>query len=401
MKRRILFVEGSRDGTVGGSHVCLLRMLANLDRGRFEPTALFHADHHIAGELRAMGVAVLVLPAEAPLRLASFLEGRVPAGRFLSSVLLPAQKLANFTWHFLRPAIAHARFLNAYGFDVVHLNNSVNTNHDWMLAARLAGARLISHERGISERMSRTSRFLARWIDRHICMSKQIRDALIGNGVRPERATVVYDGIDPRQTRPERGAVEVRAALGVPGGAPVIGVVGNVKRWKGQETVVRATGVLVATWPDLRCLLVGGAVPGDSYPQELKRLARDLGIERNVVFTGFQERPADLMNAMDVVVHSSITPEPFGMVNIEAMALRKPVVATRMGGPTEIFDDGRNGYLVEPADPNRLAEVLSLLLADPELRTRVGALAYDDVTERFTIASTLRGIERVYDEVCG
>ena len=71
---------------------------------------------------------------------------------------------------------------------------------------------------------------------------------------------------------------------------------------------------------------------------------------------------------MDVVVHSSIQPEPFGMVNLEAMFMKKPVVATNMGGPTEIFNDGEDGILIEPGNPVLLAQKISVLLDNPEVR---------------------------------
>jgi glycosyltransferase involved in cell wall biosynthesis len=223
---------------------------------------------------------------------------------------------------------------------------------------------------------------------------------LVRDGVAMARTTVVYDGIDVGQMCPDRDPEVVRSAYGIPRGAPVIGIVGGVKRWKGQHVVVRATAKLAAMWPDVRCLVVGSGVPGETYFEELLQLSRDLGLERNVIFTGFEPRPADLMNAMDVVVHASITPEPFGLVNIEAMALRKPVVATRIGGPIEIFDDGRDGLLVAPSDPAALAERLATLLADPVLRRRIGESARTKVEEKFTMGDTVRAIESVYDEVC-
>jgi len=399
IKRRILYVEGCRDGSVGGSHISLLRLLSNLDRKRYEATVLYYDDHYVADLVRKLDIAVIVLPREAPSQLASRLPPGRPGSRALSMALLPMQKLFNFAWHFLRPALVHALLLRTGRFDLVHLNNSVNSNHEWMLAARIARVPLVSHERGAGGPLSRSSLWLAGWAKRHICVSTHIRDALVANGLGADRVVVVYNGLDPGEVRVRREAREVRTEFGIPDAVPVIGVVGNVKRWKGQEVVIRATALLAERWPTLRLLLVGLAAPDDPYPEELARLTRELRIEDRVIFTGFQEHPADFMNAMDVVVHSSITPEPFGLVNIEAMYLGKPVVATRLGGPIEIFDNGRNGFLVDPENPRALADQLAALLSDPVLRKRVGEVAHATVMKRFTIAQTLRGVAGVYDEV--
>jgi glycosyltransferase involved in cell wall biosynthesis len=103
---------------------------------------------------------------------------------------------------------------------------------------------------------------------------------------------------------------------------------------------------------------------------------------------------------MDVVVHSSIEPEPFGMVNLEAMYMKKPVVSTNIGGPTEIFSDGEDGILIEPGNPALLAQKISVLLNDPELRSRMGQKANEAVISRFNISDTIHNIENAYKEMC-
>jgi glycosyltransferase involved in cell wall biosynthesis len=314
----------------------------------------------------------------------------------LSPLLVPLQKSVNFVWFFLRPSVRYARFLKSKSIDIVHLNNSINTNHDWMLAARMARVRLVSHERGISENLSRSSRLLGGSADALVCISSKIRETLLRHGLSAEKAVVVHNGIDTQRVRPAQEPERLKSLLGIGTGDPVIGVVGNIKQWKGQETAVRATAILKRTWPGIRLLLVGGASEDDPYLAHLNKIIRELSVERNVIFTGFQENPADYINAMDVVVHASIEPEPFGRVNIEAMFLNKPVVSTNIGGPTEIFEDDRNGFLIDPGRPDLLAEKLSLLLSDPELRRRIGMRAHETVMERFTITRTVREIEGIY-----
>ena len=116
---------------------------------------------------------------------------------------------------------------------------------------------------------------------------------------------------------------------------------------------------------DIRFMVVGGAILGweGSYPDDLRRLAADLGIADRVHFAGHQADVHPWYDALDVVVHASFG-EPFGLVLVEAMALGKPLVATKLGGPLEIVEDGTSGLLVPPGDPERLAEAVERILAD-------------------------------------
>lgn len=398
---KILFVEGCKDGTVGGSHTSLLSLAAHLDRERFHPAVVFYDDHGVAAELRALGIETHILRKPVLLNFQALAHGVSPSLTRAGAALLPLQKALNGVFVVLRTAVGYARFLRKAGVDIVHLNNSVNTNHEWILAAKLVGARVVSHERGINEHVARTAKVLGKALDRMICASEAIRQSLAKQGFNRDNMLVVYDGIDPSRLQAGRSLQQVRSAYGLTDADPVVGVVGTIKRWKGQETVVRATALLKKRWPGVKCLLVGGTVEGDTYKSELERAIDELGIRGSVIFAGFQHNPPDLVQVMDVVVHSSIEPEPFGMVNLEAMYLGKPVIATDLGGPREIFEDGKDGFLVEAGNPAVLAQAVSTLLGDPGLRERIGRSARASVLRKFRLADTVRQVEQAYDEVLG
>lgn len=397
--KKILYVEGCRDGTVGGSHTCLFSMVANLDRQMYSPVVIFYDDHGVAAKLRNIGIETHIFRKVAPLDFRLMLKNAIPSLKRITPVLLPLQKSLNFIFSFIRPALLYACYIKRNGIDIVHLNNSINSNHDWMVAAKLSGVKIISHERGINEKIFRTSRYLGNKIDLLICVSKAISYPLIKHGFTDSKIRVIYDGIDFSRIKIRTGPEKIKEEYGLKNDDPVIGVVGNIKAWKGQETVIRATGILKNVWPGIKCLLVGGTIDGDPYKEKLEQIIVELHIEENVIFTGFQDNPADFLNVMDVVVHSSIQPEPFGMVNLEAMYMKKPVVATNMGGPTEIFNDGEDGILIEPGNPVLLAQKISALLDNPEVRDRIGQKAHEDVIARFNISDTVRRIEEAYEEI--
>lgn len=361
---------------------------------------MFYDEHAIAGALRTAGIEVHVLPNQLPADFSAGLRRLAPSLASLAGALRPFQRAYNFIWHFFGQVLSCVRLIHRWRVDIVHLNNSLNSNHEWMVAAKLGGVRAISHERGISERLSRTSIVLGRRLDAIVCVSEVTKAPLLRQGLNAERISVIYDGLDTNHFAGQASTGRVREEYGLPSGAPVVGVVGNIKHWKGQEVMIRATSILAESWPDIRCLLVGGFNGDDEYKRRLDTLIHDSGLHGNIIFTGFQERPWDFIGAMDVVVHSSIEPEPFGMVNLEAMYMKKPVVSTTIGGPAEIFEHGTTGVLIAPGDPKVLAEAVAHLLSDPGTRTRLGEAAHDAVVRRFRIDDTVRKLESLFERVC-
>ena len=153
-------------------------------------------------------------------------------------------------------------------------------------------------------------------------------------------------------------------------------------------------------FPTSRAFIIGEATPRDvAYREELLNLSQELGITDRVVFTGFRAEVGELIQILQVVVHASIQPEPFGRVIVEAMAMKKPVVASMAGGPVEIIENGRNGLLVPPGDHVQLAAAITGLLADPLAAARIGEQGYRDAKSRFSAPAHAEAMKRLYQEV--
>lgn len=186
----------------------------------------------------------------------------------------------------------------------------------------------------------------------------------------------IHLGIDLTKIRASTGSgAAVRRTHGW-GEAPLVGIVGRLEQWKGQDVFLRAVARIATAHRSARFIVVGGAVLGweGDYPQRLRRLATELGIADRVEFVGHQDDVYPWFDALDVVVHAS-TGEPFGLVLVEAMALGKPVVATAAGGPTEIIEDGVSGVLVPPGDHEAMAVAIDGVLTDDGSRRSLGEAA--------------------------
>jgi glycosyltransferase involved in cell wall biosynthesis len=190
---------------------------------------------------------------------------------------------------------------------------------------------------------------------------------------RPQR--VVHPGIDLDRFDPGRlpPSGEVRRALQLPDG-PLVGFCGRLQRWKGPHVLVEAMPAVLEAIPDARCVIVGGRHELEpDYPDYLRRLIADRGLDGRVLLAGLQQDVPRWMHAMDVVALPSDS-EPFGITAVEAMAMGKPVIATDSGGPRETITSGVDGLLV-PADAGAVAGAIVDCLRRPELAARLGTAA--------------------------
>ena len=191
--RRILYVEQNTDGTVGGSHYCLLDTIRHLDRNRFDPLVVFYREHPLLEEFRCL-CPVFFLPehpgVDVVSRLPAALERFHPIPRLF-------QKGVNLFRCVLPSYLRKVRFLRAHRIDLVHLNNAVNRGYDWVLAGNTVGVKCVTHNRGPS-RLSRSDKLFVRRFDAVVSIAAFLRDELGRRGIgRTERSIVINDGIDP------------------------------------------------------------------------------------------------------------------------------------------------------------------------------------------------------------
>ena len=226
--------------------------------------------------------------------------------------------------------------------------------------------------------------------DRIVAVSEAIaRDLVERYRIDPRRIVVVHNGIDAWAFRPARGAATVRAELRVPGNRHVILMAGRMTAQKGWDVLLEAAARLAAVRDDIVWLLVGdGPLRGP-----LMRRAAELGLPAS--FTGARADMADVLGCADVVVLASRS-EGLPFTLLEAMALGKPVVATRVGGVPEVVEDGRSGRLVTRDDPGALAAAITAVIDAPDA-VAMGARGRVRVQTAFTLDRMVRGIERVYD----
>jgi len=382
----VLFLESSvGGGVIGGSLTGILELIPHLDRRRWEP-ALVLAEPKPALELTGVPVHVLT-----PRRGSGGVDrGALPIrvlrrGSEVFSIVMPRARELVPLFRRETPAM-------------VYLASGLTSNLAGAIAAARCGVPVVCHFKGF-RRVGPIDRFCSRWIDTAITMTDAIGAHYRARQIRARRFVSIYDGIDVAGFATGGGAA-VRRELGIPADAPCVGIVGHVQEWKGQLLVAEAVARARRRVPELRCLIVGGVHRlGAEYGEYLKERVAAPDLAGHVILTGARRDVAACMDAMDVVIHASTRPEPFGRVLLEAMAASRPVVAPREGGPLEIVLDGETGLLVPPRDPDALAAALVSLLHDPARRTAMARAARARVASVFDIHRHARAVEAVLDDV--
>jgi glycosyltransferase involved in cell wall biosynthesis len=383
--KRILYVQPNNE--VGGSDIALLRTIRELDRTHYAPVVVLPCDGPLSEHLLAVGAELHFAPMK-QLR-------TLPSPRYQVSYL------AQFA-----PAVRRIQHLiRRERIALVHTNSLYCLYGAW--AARLANCPHIWHLREIPPAVPVLRPLYAQMVTRLsslvVAMTTACVEGLFDPDQIPGKVEVMPDGIDVARWNPEISGHRIRNELRLPPDTPVIGFVARLDPWKGLEVFLQAAKLVSERVPSAHFLVVGDAPQGfEVYKQGMQSLANNLGLDGRVHFLGWRYQLDDIpevMAALTVLCHTPLRPEPFGLVLIEAMAVGRPVVAPRAGGPADIVLDGTTGYLVPPSDVGSFADRLCLLVEDPSQAARMGTAARERVVDRYSSERFASRLAEMYSRV--
>jgi glycosyltransferase involved in cell wall biosynthesis len=236
---------------------------------------------------------------------------------------------------------------------------------------------------------------LWRRADAILCISQAVRSWLIKRGIPADKARVIHYGIEPGKFSQPRVDLRKEWALN---GSAIIGSIGRLEPRKGHDCLIEAMPALCKRLPNALLLIAGHDSWG--YGATLQRRIDELGIGEKVRLIGFHNDVASFLGALDVFAFATNS-EGFGQVLVEAMAMAKPVVASRISPLNEIVVDGKTGSLADHRSPEAFAEAITLLLIDPEKRERMGACGQARVKEYFTAERMTQETVLLYEQLLG
>ncbi|MEO8076520.1 MAG: glycosyltransferase family 4 protein [Acidobacteriota bacterium] len=381
---RIVFTSVSDQ--VGGSESMLLQIISELRR--VSPSWDLHLVLPGLGPLAtraaALGVSIVPLPMPAGLaRLGEWgMSGRgkvAVASRLLRAALaLPGyERRLQRVLASIQPDVIHA---NGFKAQIVAARAGVGQGG------------LVWHIHEYVGDRPLTRILVRRYAGR--CRAIVANSESVGDDVRRivgprDTVRVILNAVDLEKFSPGGPVADLDALSGLPpapDGTVRIGLIATFSRWKGHDTFLRAIAAL-SDAARVRGYVVGGATydtEGSQYSiEELRRLAASVGLENRVGFTGLVADPERVMRALDVVVHASTTPEPFGLVIAEAMACGRAVITSGTGGAAELVSDGEDAVVHRAGDAADLAARMTRLATDGALRARLGLAARATALKRF------------------
>lgn len=375
----ILIVDSYAE--LSGAEVALVTMLKAWDHDRFYPIVAVPSEGPLKQKLVEIGVETHIVPMDPLIKTTN------------------ALKLCRYPFA-LGAGVCHlARLARARKASLIH-TNTLRAHIYGLLAARLVRVPAVPYLRDLYPdgwvRCGIISLFsLAEQV---IVNSRAVEETLRGVPRCQNRLRLIYpplcEGFDT-----DSSPTRIQQEFSLDGCYPVVGLVAHLSPIKRHEDLIRAAPRVLSKFPKARFLLVGGthaAPPG--YIEGLGQLIHELGLEASVTFTGFRSDVAEFYPVFDALVLTS-QGESFGKVLLEAMASETPVVATALGGPLEIVQDGVTGLLIPPCEPSAVADAILELACDPERARAMGRAGREWVKGKFAVDTCTRKIEDVFCDV--
>jgi len=243
-------------------------------------------------------------------------------------------------------------------------------------------------------------RWTERWVNKFTVLSEAMRRSLIErHKIPPENIVKIYNGIEIEEYNPDlkeakNKKLEGKRVLGLKNDVPVIGAIGRLVWQKGFEHLIRAAPEVLKKCPEARFLIVGEG----PLKNKLILTGEKLNVADRITFTGFRSDIKEILASIDVLAMPSLL-EGLPMVLLEAMAMAKPIVATRIDGITEVLENDKTGLLVPFKNPQAFAEAIIRILKDKAKANFFGQNAREAVKEKFSVKKMVEQIELAYEKL--
>lgn len=364
MKNILHLIETSGPG---GAEKMLINLVESLVLGDYKSIIGLMKDGWLSRVLSDLGYEILILP-----------HTRSIDFKFARNLISVIKRKKIDVLH------AHEFAMNAYG----------------SMASAITGVPIVTTVHGKNYFGERLRRRLAyRFVSRHskmVAVSNDIADYLMKTiGICAKNIVTIHNGVRLDGFRKDGSARNrIRETLGLSDDQPLLGTVGNLYPVKGHIYLIKATAIVKKTVPDVKTVIAGRGELLDRLKVEVSRI----GLENNIEFLGFREDIPQLMQAMDIFILPSLS-EGTPLSILEAMASQIPVVATDVGGLSEIVENGKTGFLVPSEDPESLAEKILLVLENRELAGKMALEARKKVEKEYDLNIMVKKYVDLYDRI--
>lgn len=371
--KNILFIHSSSE--FYGSDKSLYNLVANLNRNQYKISVILPCDGPLVQRIDQLCDVKIIKSELAVLRRKNF--------TFAGMVKYSKEIIKSV--NIIRSVIKENQI------DIVYTNTSVI--FPGAIAAKIERIKSVWHIREIiSNKYERfaISKIVNIFSDIIVTNSKATAAAIIK---KPNKLRIVYNAIESKQQKIECNYKDNKKTL-------VVGMAGRINRWKGQKLFIDMAEKVLTQYENVKFLIAGSAYNGEEYLySDLEEYINKNNLSQNIELLGLVNDMDDFYSKLDIFILPSIQPEPFGLVVIEAMDKALPVVATNHGGPTEIIENGVDGYLVNYTDSIEMSKVVLDLLNDEKQREKIGSKAKLKRDTIFTISNYVNQISNILESL--
>ena len=360
------------DTNIGGAGKCIINFCKNYDKKKYEIVVVLPKGSALVDELKGTGVKLIEI------------DGLKDKSLDFGSLVKLIKVLRNE-----RP-------------DIVHTHASSVAR----IAARLVRGTKIIYTRHcaypVSDRIKKgVGRFLYKnvnefFADEIIAVGNAAEENLLDGGISKEKINTFFIGVEKINETTQEERRKLRKQYGIEDDEYVVGIMARLEYVKGQDTFIEAADILLKEKNiKIKFLILGNG----KEEQRLKDKVKELGIEKDVIFTGFVKNVGDFLNIMDVQVNCSFGTETSCLSLLEGMSIGIPAVATDYGGNPYLISNGENGYIVPTKNPEETANAIKKILTNNDIKKRMREKAIEIYNNKFTIQTYVNNVQNVYEKV--
>lgn len=366
-----------------GADKVLLDLIKKLDRTKFNPIVVLPCDGVLVDALRKEGVETEVVPYPILRRKYFNLKG-----------------LMNYVISYARYSKKILKLVKDKNINLLHINTTAVLEGIYL--KKKLKVPMIWHVHEILVNPKIVYQFISfvigRYADVIVVVSNAVGQHLINsNRVSSKQVKIIYNGVDNDVFNPTNGTAYLRQELHIPQGAFIVGMIGRVNAWKGQEDFLAAVEPLLVKHENVYAVMVGGVFEGEEWRMEkLKEKVAASSFKDRIVIQNFRKDSANVHSLLDIFVLPSTNPDPLPTVVLEAMASGKPIIGYKHGGVCEMVVNGQTGLLAEVRKPSDLSSKIELLINDKEKLLDMGIAAEKRQKEKFSLKSYIDNFSKLY-----
>jgi len=394
-KINILYFEASQ--SPGGSQKSLYNLLKGIDKTKYQAQVACMSGGPIMEKITDLGIDIIIFNHR-------YLQLITPRNFHkkikIPSIIFPIINVIELVMNTVPVTLWLLYLIKIKKIQILHLNNLPSANFGGIVAAKIARLPSVCHLRGI-DYVTKKERFISKFVNKYIAVSEAVKHHFQNHNFDPAAIEVVFNSVDLREYHSERNKT-LLTKYDISNNIKVIASIGRIAERKGQIVFLKAAKKVIKEFPASKFLLIGG--PDNSqeswdYFSQLKMFILKQNLTNHVIFTGFIKDIPKISSIIDIVVIPSTGTEALNRVISESMATGKAIIATDVGGNSEMIKNGYSGLLIPPSDPNSMAMSIINLLKNDELREQLGQKAIRFARENFSIDDHVRRIQRIYESL--